>query len=193
VQQLVELHGGSVEAASDGPGQGSEFVVRLPRLGIGAAMPEPSLESQGVQDAEPAPARTASRILVVDDNRDSAESMALLLRLAGHTTSLAYDGRDALEFATVQAPDVVVLDIGLPGMDGYEIARRLRALPQTRDSLLIALTGYGQEEDLRRSRAAGFNEHFIKPVDIDLLLRTVARHPRARSGERPAATNATES
>jgi CheY-like chemotaxis protein len=110
--------------------------------------------------------------------------MALLLRLSGHETWLALDGHDAVSLATEHSPDAVVLDIGLPGMDGYQVARTLRALPQTSDSLLIALTGYGQEEDRQRSKAAGFNEHFVKPVDLESLFQAIARHRRARSDEK---------
>jgi CheY-like chemotaxis protein len=125
------------------------------------------------------------RILVVDDNRDSAESMSLLLRLSGHTTWLAFDGPSAVSLAAEHSPDAVLLDIGLPGMDGYQVASRLRELPQTFDSLLIALTGYGQEEDRQRSTAAGFNEHFVKPVDIEALYQAIAHHQRARPGHKP--------
>jgi PAS domain S-box-containing protein len=180
VRQLIELHGGSVEATSEGPGRGAEFAVRIPCLRSDSSESD-TPEDDGTADAArnvPGPCR----ILVVDDNRDSAESMAMLLRLSGHKTWLAFDGREAVSLATEHSPDAVVLDIGLPGMDGYEVARTLRDLPQTADSLLIALTGYGQEEDRQRSKTAGFNEHFVKPVDIESLFQAIARHQCGRRG-----------
>jgi PAS domain S-box-containing protein len=176
VRQLVELHGGSVEASSEGPGRGAEFVVRLPCRPSNEA---PTLPKEKATASESQDASEGCRILVVDDNRDSAESMALLLRLSGHETWLAFDGNTAVSLAAEHAPDAVLLDIGLPGMDGYQVASRLRELPQTSHSLLIALTGYGQEEDRQRSRAAGFSEHFVKPVDPESLFRAIARHRRA--------------
>jgi PAS domain S-box-containing protein len=158
VKSLVELHGGSVEATSAGLGRGSEFIVRLPaqeRQPAAAAYSAPlgqdSLSRQG--------------IMVVDDNRDAALSMAALLQLEGHRTETAYTGAMAIERAALLQPDVVLLDIGLPGMDGYKVAQQLRAMPQTAHALLIAVTGYGQEEDRNRSRAAGFDAHLVKPVD----------------------------
>jgi PAS domain S-box-containing protein len=183
VRQLVELHGGSVDASSEGPGRGAEFIVRLPcvRSSVSAA----TLLKENVAASELHTASGPRRILVVDDNRDSAESMALLLRLSGHTTWLAFDGPSAVSLAAEHSPDAVLLDIGLPGMDGYQVASRLRELPQTFDSLLIALTGYGQEEDRQRSTAAGFNEHFVKPVDIEALYQAIAHHQRARPGHKP--------
>ncbi len=184
VRQLIELHGGSVDAASEGPGRGAEFTVRLPCTA--AHSHEPAMSAG---DARHTAAQTASgrrRILVVDDNRDSAESMALLLRLSGHETWLAFDGDSAVSLAAEHAPDVVMLDIGLPGMDGYQVARTLRDLPQTSDSLLIALTGYGQEEDRQRSKAAGFSEHFVKPVDPESLFAALARHQPARNTDEQA-------
>ena len=117
----------------------------------------------------------------MDDNRDAADSLALLLRLSRHEVWTAYDGGAALSLAAEHAPEVVLLDIGLPGMDGYEVARRLRELPQTRESLLVALTGYGQAEDRERSNAAGFDDHLVKPVDIDGLYPRIVSRPRATS------------
>ncbi len=169
VRRLTELHGGSVEASSEGPGQGSEFVVRLPLL------PRSSPTAAASTAAHPpvtgAPTR---RVLVVDDNRDSAESLAMLLRLVGHDVRTVHDGRQALVVAEAYRPDFVLLDIGLPGMDGYEVAKRLRAEPWGSEMKLVALTGYGGEEDRRRSQAAGFAQHLIKPVDFDTLLATLA-------------------
>lgn len=170
VRSLVEMHGGSVEASSDGPGHGSEFTVRLPVLRAGEA-PEPRAESSPKEG--PAPA--GRRILVVDDNLDGAESLSMLLELAGHEVHLAHDGEEALaRFETVR-PEVVLLDIGLPKLDGFEVARRLRGDGKNRDILLIALTGYGKEGDRALSREAGFDHHLVKPVEpstlMDLLVR----------------------
>ncbi len=146
-------------------------------------MPAPVFSEDEVVMSEAHSPSAARRILVVDDNRDSAESMAMLLQLCGHQTWLAFDGSSAVSLAAEHSPDVVVLDIGLPGMDGYQVARTLRGLPQTSDSLLIALTGYGQEQDRQRSKAAGFSQHLVKPVDVESLLQAIARYQRARPGE----------
>ena len=167
VRSLVGMHGGAVEARSDGPGLGSEFIVRLPLLiEAGSAAEQP-------RALKPLPSR---RILIVDDSRDGGESLAMLLRVLGAEVSLAHSGRQALECVDTFRPDVVVLDIGMPGMDGYEVARRIRANPSNRNISLIALTGWGQDEDRRRSVAAGFNHHLVKPADIEQLrqLLTVA-------------------
>ena len=173
VRRLVEMHGGHVEAASSGPGGGSEFTVRLP------AVAQPSSDSPQSQPlanvlsaSEPMPSQT--RILVVDDNTDAADSLARLMRMGGHDVHVAYDGPKAIEAAHSFRPQVIVLDLGLPGLNGYEVARQLRIDFQEDELLLIALTGYGQEEDHRRSSEAGFDHHFVKPVDFDSLLRTVA-------------------
>jgi signal transduction histidine kinase/DNA-binding response OmpR family regulator len=162
VKRLVELHGGEVSAHSAGPGRGSEFTVRLPARAGGCGPAEPP--SPGVGQA-----RTGRRVLVVDDNVDGADSLARLLTLGGHAVSQAHDGPAALEEARSFRPDVVVLDIGLPGMDGYEVARCLRGEPATRDVILVALTGYGRDEDMVRSREVGFDYHFVKPVDFEAL------------------------
>ena len=175
VRQIVDLHGGSVEASSEGDGHGARFTVRLPCVARNAEAHELP-EAPAVAE----PQATVSRhILIVDDNRDSAESMAMLLQLSGHATWIAYDGHAALALAAAHAPEVVLLDIGLPGVDGYQVASQLRELPQTCDSLLIALTGYGQADDRRRSAEAGFDAHFVKPVDIDALYPLIAGHRRA--------------
>lgn len=167
VRSLVTMHGGTVEARSEGPGMGSEFTVRLPLL------TDVVVSTPAQQMAEPLPAR---RILIVDDSRDGGESLAMLLRVLGAEVALAHSGRDALECVESFKPDVVLLDIGMPGMDGYEVARRIRANPAHRHISLIALTGWGQDEDRRRSVAAGFNHHLVKPADIEQLrqLLTVA-------------------
>lgn len=158
VRRLVEMHGGRVEAASEGPGRGSEFTIRLPRLALEAPAPAPA-------PAPDRPAGPARRVLVVDDQPDSTDSLALILRLRGHEVRTASDGPSALEEFARYRPEVVFLDLGLPGMSGYDVARRLRAMPEARDVRLVALTGYGTEADRERTRAAGFDVHLAKPVD----------------------------
>jgi two-component system CheB/CheR fusion protein len=170
VKNLVELHGGSVEAHSDGPGQGSEFVVRLPVL-VGARPPAPL-------EATPADVRAKTqlrRILVVDDNRDSAESLAILLTITGHEVHTAHDGEQALEAAAALRPEVVLLDIGLPRLNGYEACRRFREQPWGKKMVVVALTGWGQEEDRRKTREGGFDYHLVKPVDLEALQALLAR------------------
>ncbi|MGZ8223259.1 MAG: hybrid sensor histidine kinase/response regulator [Methylobacter sp.] len=162
VRRLVEIHGGTVTAASAGVGRGSLFTVRLPALPMGSSATESAL-------TEPALPMPKFRILVVDDYADAAESLMMLLQMEGHQVETADCGMKAIELAEVFQPQVVLLDIGLPDMDGYEVARRLRALPETRDAILIALTGYGQTEDRKRSQSAGFNYHLLKPVDFAQL------------------------
>jgi CheY-like chemotaxis protein/nitrogen-specific signal transduction histidine kinase len=164
-RSIVEMHGGQVEAASAGLGQGSEFTVRLPLLA--EATPQSGRESATRTGSAATPRRY--RILVVDDNVDSAESMAFLLKFSGHEVQIAHDGPSAIETALLFLPQVLLLDIGLPGMSGYEVARRLRERPEMRNAALLALTGYGQEEDRRRSKEAGFDHHLVKPVDPKLL------------------------
>jgi len=168
VKTLTEMHGGTVEVHSAGVGQGSEFVVRLPlavETDTAASRPAPS---------QPV-ATTPLRILIVDDNRDSADMLATLLQLAGHETFAAHDGLAAVEAAARLDPDVILLDIGLPMLNGYEAARRIREQRgQRRRPLLIALTGWGQDEDRRRSDEAGFDAHLVKPVDDVVLARLLA-------------------
>jgi signal transduction histidine kinase/DNA-binding response OmpR family regulator len=168
VQRLVELHGGTVKAQSAGLGQGSEFIVRLP---LSARTPA----YVGARSEEKAPTAHSRRVLVVDDNRDGAESLALLLGLGGHKVRLVHDGPAALEAARADQPEVILLDIGLPGMDGYEVARQLRREEGTAKSLLVAMTGYGQAEDRRRTREAGFDLHLVKPVDPRELQEVLAQ------------------
>jgi signal transduction histidine kinase/DNA-binding response OmpR family regulator len=179
VRRLVELHGGRVQANSPGPNQGSDFEVRLPILEK-ASMPEPLA-------AEPLPegAGLRHRILVVDDNRDAADSLALVLRLMGHEVHVCHDGAGALAATRELRPEVVLLDIGLPEMDGYEVARRLRTDPELNDTLLVAITGYGQEQDLRRSREVGFDHHLVKPVDpatLAALFAAPVENPACQEG-----------
>jgi CheY-like chemotaxis protein/two-component sensor histidine kinase len=174
VRGLIELHGGSVAARSEGPGMGSEFSVRLPLL-LGPAQ---AAEAPGSGEVPSPPRR---RVLVVDDNVDAAESLAAMLQLSGHSVEIAHDGRQAAQAAEASHPDVVLLDIGLPEMNGYEVARYIRERPWGRDLVLVALTGWGQEEDRRRSAEAGFDHHLTKPVApaaIEQLLAGLAERSR---------------
>ena len=163
VERLVALHGGSVEANSEGHNKGSEFVVRLP------AVAAPRSDASGAAPGAGPVTRVRRRVLVVDDNRDSTESMEMLLKAWGHNVRSAHDGVEALDMAAEFQPEVVLLDIGLPGMDGYEVARRMHAMPGLRNTVLIAMTGYSQEEDRMRSREAGFARHLVKPADPGAL------------------------
>jgi PAS domain S-box-containing protein len=167
VKNLTDMHGGSVEVHSAGVGQGSEFVVRLP---IMMETPEPPPD-EVVGKPQP---QTARRILVVDDNRDSAMTLAMLLKLRGNVTQTAYDGIEAVEAAEIFRPDVVLLDIGLPRMNGYEAARKIREQSWGADMSLVALTGWGQDEDRRKSQEAGFNGHLVKPVELADLMKLLA-------------------
>ena len=169
---LVELHGGSIDAHSEGVGRGSDFVVRLPLLALEA---RPGLESgNGIGEAASSSVESF-RVLVVDDLRDSADTLALLLDAMGHDVRSAYDSRQALELADSFRPEVVLLDLGMPGLNGYDICRRLRALPGGDAIMIIAQTGWGQDEDHRRTREAGFDHHLVKPVDMASLVGLLAR------------------
>jgi CheY-like chemotaxis protein len=165
-KRLVELHGGSISAYSAGHGEGSEFVVRLPL----AAQPSP-VEEAGREI--PTAVTECRRILLVDDNLDTASSLAVLFQIAGHETEVAHDGIAAIETATGFRPHVILLDIGLPGMNGYDICQRLRERSWAQAVIIIALTGWGQEADREKSRAAGFDHHLVKPVDFPELLALV--------------------
>jgi PAS domain S-box-containing protein len=170
VRRLIEMHGGTVEASSGGLGKGSEFIVRLPLIGA-VTDSKPVMAANGDGNHVAAPRR---RILVVDDNSDSADSLSLLLGIMGNDVQTALDGPSALDKAQTFLPELVLLDIGLPGMNGYEVARRLRLFPGLKDAILVAQTGWGQEEDRRRSAEAGFDAHLVKPVDQDALNKLVA-------------------
>jgi len=172
VERLTALHGGSVDVESPGQNQGSEFIVRLP-------LAPPPDDAKPDRESAPAPAaaRVARRVLVVDDNRDATETMAMLLGVWGHDTRSAHDGPSALGIAQEFQPEVILLDIGLPGMDGFEVARRVHSLPGLRNTVLIAMTGYGQEEDRARSRAAGFARHLVKPADPMTLKKMLESLP----------------
>jgi CheY-like chemotaxis protein len=159
----VALHDGTVSVASEGPGKGSVFTVELPCL----AQHEVSEPTPPTLPAARHPSGAGQRVLVVDDNVDAAEMLAELLRASGYAASVAHDGPVALELARNSPPDIVLIDIGLPVMDGYELARRLRGM--LNGARLIAVTGYGQQGDRERSRVAGFDAHLVKPVSLDVL------------------------
>ena len=186
MQRLVEMHGGSVTARSDGLGNGSEFVIRLPlfireRVESGQPLQQLSALEQSMTNAE-ASTRTQRRILVADDNNDALESLATLLQLSGHEVYTASNGAVALESAEQHRPEVALLDIGMPKLDGYEVARRIRAQPWGQRITLVALTGWGQDSDRRRSQEAGFDSHLVKPLDLDKLTELLAALPVAGSG-----------
>ena len=212
VQRLVQMHGGDVLATSEGPGTGSQFVIRLPLL-RGEGMPaeaeeepdpelEPELEPEPTVEAIPSAAEMASvvaplvsagaarmarRILIADDNNDALESLATLLELSGHEVFTATNGGTALQSAERHLPEVVLLDIGMPLLDGYEVAKRIRAQPWGQRITLVALTGWGQDSDRRRSREAGFDSHLVKPLDLETLTDLLARLPSTPTHGRPAA------
>jgi signal transduction histidine kinase len=167
VRSLVEMHGGSVTAGSAGPGQGSEFVVRLPLATREAARAHPGAAAARALRGVP-------RVMVVDDNRDAAHSLAAVLRLLGADVRVTHDGQAALEVLGEFDPAAVFLDLGMPGMDGYETARRIRARSEARPTIIVALTGWGQEKDRRQTEAAGFNHHLVKPADIAALQAVLA-------------------
>jgi PAS domain S-box-containing protein len=160
-QRLVQMHDGQIEAQSNGPGTGSEFIVRLPTISASSVQPIP----ERAQSAAP-PSR---KVLIADDNRDAATSLAMLLEMAGHETRVVFDGQSAIEAAEEYHPHVMLVDIGMPKLNGYEVARILRARPWASDSLLVALTGWGQEADRQRALAAGFDRHLVKPVSEETL------------------------
>jgi signal transduction histidine kinase/DNA-binding response OmpR family regulator len=179
VRRLVEMLGGGVAASSDGPGKGSEFVVSLP-----------ALDAQVQRDERPAPKQTGTlaagaglTVLVVDDNVDVAESTAILLRSAGCTVVIAGDGTSALAKLDAHRPDAVLLDIGLPGMDGYQVAEQMRARPEHRRTLILAVSGYGQDEHQARSRQAGVDHHLVKPIDPETVMNLLARQAATRDAE----------
>jgi len=181
VRGLVELHGGSVEARSDGLGHGSEFLVKLPRAAVASAAEKTSDERQGSVVVR---ARARGKVLVADDNVDGAESLAIVLELSGYEVTRAHTGTDALEAARRLRPDAALLDIGMPGLTGYEVARRIRLEAWGRHSVLIALTGWGQQDDKQKAHAAGFDAHLTKPIDpteLEHLLAKVLSATRART------------
>lgn len=181
VQRLVQLHNGRVEAESRGAGEGSEFRVHLPCLSEVRASQE-DVESS----VQPPPVAERCRVLVVDDNIDAADTLAMFLSLLGHEVKTAADGEQALMWAPVFAPEVVVLDLGLPTLNGYEVAQRLRRMPETQAALLIALTGYGRESDRVQVLEAGFDKHLVKPADPQVLVESIAQWQTLRMNGRLA-------
>jgi CheY-like chemotaxis protein len=176
VKSLIELHGGTIEAKSDGVGKGTEFVVRLPAMARGSH--EPTLARShklGVATI------SGVRVLLVDDNVDAAEILAESLRSLGHEVTIAHDGPEALRLVTQLAPDTAILDIGLPVMDGYELATKIREQMAARPPRLIALTGYGQEADKARSSEAGFDVHLVKPVNLSTIVAFLNDRPSPSS------------
>jgi CheY-like chemotaxis protein/two-component sensor histidine kinase len=182
-RQLTELHGGRIEVRSDGPGTGAEFHVRLPIY-------EPARLAAPDTIQGPTATATSGRggctILVVDDNRDAAESLSMYLQMAGYEVHAAFDGIDGLQRFESLMPDIVLLDIGMPQLDGYEVARRIRATPAGDEVLLVALTGWGQDKDRSLAQAAGFDEHMTKPVDPDVLSALLSAHGRRNVGRTTA-------
>lgn len=178
VKQLVESHGGRVEARSGGLGAGSEFVVRVPCLGASAAT---TTAGRPAVPGASAPSASRYRVLVIDDNRDAADSLAELLEALGHEVRTAYDGVEGVATAADFRPRLILMDLGMPRVDGLEAARRIRAESWGGEPLLVAMTGWGAAEDFRRTREAGFDRHLVKPVGIDELrepLTAALRTPR---------------
>jgi CheY-like chemotaxis protein len=171
VRRLVEMHDGIIEAHSEGPGRGSEFVVQLPILKV---ISQPSTVSTTDEGATAVQKR---RILVVDDNHDSAMSLGMMLKLMGNEIQTAHDGHAAVEAAEQFRPDIILLDIGLPKLNGYDACRRLREQSWSQGTVIVALTGWGQDEDRRRSKEAGFDHHLVKPVEIGDLQKLLAETP----------------
>ena len=168
-RQLVELHDGTIEATSDGPDRGSEFTIRLP------APAAPTEASAHAETADEPAIDESKRVLVIDDNEDTASSLALLLQMRGYETRMAFDGVSALEVADTYRPDIMLLDIGLPRLDGYEVCKRVRAQPWGRDITIVAVTGWGNAEQKLRAKEAGFDDHMTKPVDLSALRVMLAR------------------
>jgi CheY-like chemotaxis protein len=176
---LVELHGGRIEARSDGIGRGSEFIIQLPvvDMPVQHESPQPTEGKKVVHGRK-------RRILVVDDSRDAADSLAMILQMMGHETRTAYDGLEAVQTAAMFLPEIVLLDIGLPKMNGYEAARHIRQQPWGESLALIAQTGWGQEEDKQRALEAGFDHHLTKPVQAAVLEKLLALiNPAQRNGK----------
>jgi CheY-like chemotaxis protein len=187
VRGLIALHGGTIEASSPGIGRGSEFVIHLPRSVVLAVGP-----AAATAEAKPMPTPTPMqdagglKILVADDNRDAADSMAMILELSGHDVSVAHSGEEALQIARRIVPAVMILDIGMPGLSGYDVAVSVRQEPWGSDVLLMAVTGWGQAGDKERAKAAGFNHHLTKPVDLDQVEALLRDFPGARLDTRRA-------
>jgi CheY-like chemotaxis protein len=168
------MHRGAIEVLSEGIGKGSEFIVRLPLLEGATAVKDPPA-------APPAATGSSRRILIADDNPDVLESFELMLQLLGHEVMTAVDGLEVLEKAEQFWPEVIVLDVGMPKLDGYETARRLRQQPWGRDAVLVALTGWGTEKDKKQSAEAGFNIHLVKPVDAPTIMKHLEKFDQSRT------------
>jgi CheY-like chemotaxis protein len=180
VKGLVTLHGGRVEVRSEGLGRGSEFIVHLPHKVLAPAQARLPDENTGAANAN---AVRRGHILVADDNRDAAESLALVLRFSGYEVSIAFSGAEALEIGNRERPRAAIIDIGMPGMSGHEVARRMRLEAWGRNAALIALTGWGQEQDKQAAKAAGFDEHLTKPLDpddVERILEKLLMSPRKK-------------
>jgi CheY-like chemotaxis protein len=169
-REIIELHGGKIEARSEGPGQGSEFTVSLPLSGAESST-SATVTDFGPAIRAPTARQKSSRIVVVDDNQVQARSLQRLLQTMGHDVRVVHDGPSALHVMQNFVPEFALIDLGLPTMDGYEVARRLREQSQFRDVTLIAQTGWGREEDRKRARAAGFDHHLVKPIDHQQLVQ----------------------
>jgi CheY-like chemotaxis protein len=180
VKGLITLHGGRIDAHSPGLGQGSEFAIHLPRALVSAAAVQPARAAPAAAQAN----AQAWRIVVADDNRDAADSLAMLLETHGYQVTVGYDGAQALQITEAAAPHAAILDIGMPDMTGYEVATRIRAAAWGRHVCLIAMTGWGQDDDKARASAAGFDHHLTKPVDPDDVERLLQAVFKAK-GERP--------
>jgi two-component system CheB/CheR fusion protein len=167
-RDLVHQHAGTIEAVSEGQGRGSEFIVRLPKDGRAHSSNPPE------SGAKPTAAPPSRKVLVVDDNVDAADSLAILLRMAGYAVHIAYDGPETLKMVRALRPDVILLDIGLPGMDGYEVARELKKMPEMERCILVAVTGYARDDDRRRAQEAGFHFHLTKPINHESLKALLA-------------------
>lgn len=170
---IAEMHGGSIQKMSEGHGRGSEFILRLPALPPASAQ-ETRTSRQAAADASPDAPNLERRILIVEDNQDAARTLAKLLRLRGHSVQITHDCEAALQAGDAFAPDVVLLDIGLPGLNGFEACRELRTRSWGRNALVVAMTGWGTDEDRRKSKAAGFDLHLVKPVDFAELVPVLA-------------------
>jgi CheY-like chemotaxis protein len=191
VKGLVELHGGSIEARSEGLGKGSEFLVRLPASVVCEAPPEGARKKVSHSDVP----KVRAKVLIADDNRDAGETLAAVLRMNGYDVSLAFDGAEAFERASRERPHAMVLDIGMPGMSGFDVAARVRREAWGREVPLIAITGWGQEHDKAKAAAAGFDEHLTKPADpmvVAALLDNMLKSPRG-GGWTASAAEASES
>jgi CheY-like chemotaxis protein len=186
VKGLAALHGGSVQATSAGLGQGSEFTIQLPRT----VVVERRSAGSGTRDVASIPSGPRCKVVIADDNRDAADSLKLLLELSGHDTFVAYNGQQALDLGVRERPSAFILDVGMPDMTGYEVARRIRQQAWGRGALLLAVTGWGQDDDKEKAKAAGFDYHFTKPVNPRQVEEALAAFLKARAPARPSSPSA---